>query len=182
MNDKLKPVDVSLPPPLNATFCAFLMQRTQAHIMACVEINRYIRDEYPQFNEKSKIQELTDPTITIRYLLLDYGVKLPLTAIKTYRKGVVGALWRILGGLFSRREWERRGIDITFVPNLDRSFERTVQMKTYGYGGARYSPQFNDILGRTYMPSFSIEVGYEPLTDTLYIHPNVIVDSKYHGL
>lgn len=162
----------NLPEPMNQAFCDWLGSKVAVHPLMAMEINRYIRKEFGQFNERSAIQEESRPQFSLAYLYSEHGAYGPEERQVIKKPGMKARAWRTLGILFSKPEWIRRGVNYRFVKVAGASFSRTVRMISVGYNS--YPDPF-----RNPTLNFSIRVGYEPLTDTLYVDPRVLIAEDF---
>lgn len=177
---------IDFPPPLSSALATWLQsQYPSLEIGVLYEMCRFMRNKYPQFNEKSKLEFTAEKLVTNRYRDADYGNMRYSTErilVPGFRGWFARLTARLLNAVAPKSKWKRysRGYIVNSVPQPDAVFTRTVEMERVGFR-APYDLNW-PITPSPYGPhaqntSFEFTAGYEPLTDTLYLWGKVYVNN-----
>lgn len=177
---------IDFPPPLNNELAAWLKQQNPAlAVPDLYEICRYLHNQFTQFNEKSSLNVVADRLIVNRYLHREYGQEIR-RPIKTPVPGLRGKFARFWTKVMPTSYWvalrerfpdlARRNDGYTYgsIADPEAQFTRTVELKSIGFH-QQFSPLLMASHGRDdsiphFFGEFEFMVGYEALTDTLYLH------------
>lgn len=179
-----KPFD--FPPPLNNSLAEWLSSKEPGlDVPILYEICRYMHSQFTQFNEKSNLKVVGEKLIVNKYLHSQYGqtvmrpFKKPAPGLRGkfarfWTKVMPGSYWEALRERFpdlQRRRWD--GYDYGSVADPDAQFTRAVELKYVGFHQV-VDPLLMSHQRDTTIPRFNGDfefmAGYEPLTDTLYLH------------
>ena len=179
-----KPLD--FPPPLNNALAEWLRtQEPGLDVPLLYEICRYIHSQFTQFNEKSALKVVGEKLIVNKYLHSQYGqtvyrpFKKPAPGLRAkfarlWTKVMPQSYWVALGERFPHLSRRYDGYDYGSVADPDAQFTRAVELKYVGFHQA--VDRFVSLDGYTsaerfrFSGDFEFMAGYEPLTDTLYLH------------